>query len=281
MGFDRIKSFAKINLSLNITGKNSYLHKIESIISFISLHDVISIETIKLENHEISFYGEFSKNIEKHNSIYKLLKILDDKNLLNNQKFRIRIKKKIPLKSGLGGGSMNAASILRYFIKKKIVNLNYKEITKICKSIGSDVIIGINPSSMILTSKNQLSLFSNIKKVYVLVVKPNFGCSTKKIYSQVKTLSKPQLNNPTKKMFNLDFLKKLDNKLEEIVLLRYSHLSSIKHYLENLSKNELVRMTGSGSALVVYFKSKKACDNAMRQFKREYKNHWCISSKTI
>jgi len=281
MGFDRIKSFAKINLSLNITGKNSYLHKIESIISFISLHDVISIETIKLENHEISFYGEFSKNIKKNNSIYKLLKILDDKNLLNNQKFRIRIKKKIPLKSGLGGGSMNAASILRYFIKKKIVNLNYKEITKICKSIGSDVIIGINPSSMVLTSKNQLSLFSNIKKVYVLIVKPNFGCSTKKIYSQVKTLSKPQLNNPTKKMFNLDFLKKLDNKLEEIVLLRYSHLSSIKHYLENLSKNELVRMTGSGSALVVYFKSKKACDNAMRQFKREYKNHWCISSKTI
>lgn len=281
MGFDRIKSFAKINLSLNITGKNSYLHKIESIISFISLHDVISIETIKLENHEISFYGEFSKNIKKNNSIYKLLKILDDKNLLNNQKFRIRIKKKIPLKSGLGGGSMNAASILRYFIKKKIVNLNYKEITKICKSIGSDVIIGINPSSMVLTSKNQLSLFSNIKKVYVLIVKPNFGCSTKKIYSQVKTLSKPQLNNPTKKMFNLDFLKKLDNKLEEIVLLRYSHLSSIKHYLENLSKNELVRMTGSGSALVVYFKSKKACDNAMRQFKREYKNHWCIASKTI
>ena len=281
MGFDRIKSFAKINLSLNITGKNSYLHKIESIISFISLHDVISIETIKLENHEISFYGEFSKDIKKNNSIYKLLKILDDKNLLNNQKFRIRIKKKIPLKSGLGGGSMNAASILRYFIKKKIVNLNYKEITKICKSIGSDVIIGINPSSMVLTSKNQLSLFSNIKKVYVLIVKPNFGCSTKKIYSQVKTLSKPQLNNPTKKMFNLDFLKKLDNKLEEIVLLRYSHLSSIKHYLENLSKNELVRMTGSGSALVVYFKSKKACDNAMRQFKKEYKNHWCIASKTI
>ena len=281
MGFDRIKSFAKINLSLNITGKNSYLHKIESIISFISLHDIISIEKAKLDDHKISFYGEFSKNIGKHNSIYKLFKLLDNKNLLNNQKFRIRIKKKIPLQAGLGGGSMNASSILRYLIKKKFVNLKYKEIKKICKSIGSDVIIGINPSSMILTSNNQLSLFSNIKKVYVLIVKPNFGCSTKKIYSQVKTCRKPQLNNPTKKMFNFDFLKRLDNKLEEIVLSRYSHLSSIKLYLENLSKNELVRMTGSGSALVVYFKSKKACDNAMRQFKREYKNHWCIASKTI
>ncbi len=281
MGFDRIKSFAKINLSLNITGKDSHLHKIESIISFISLHDVILIETTNLNNHKIRFYGEFSKNIGKYNSIYKLLKLLDDKDLLNNQKFRIRIKKKIPLQAGLGGGSMNAASILRYLIKKKFVNLNYKEIKKICKSIGSDVIIGINPSSTVLTSKNQLCLFSNIKKIYVLIVKPNFGCSTKKIYSQVKTLSKPQLNNPTKKMFNLDFLKKLDNSLEEIVLSKYSHLSSIKRYLENLSKNELVRMTGSGSALVVYFKSKKACDNAMRQFKKEYKNHWCIASKTI
>ena len=98
MGFDKIKSFAKINLSLNITGKNSFLHKIESIISFISLHDVISIETTQLDNHRISFYGEFSKSIGKYNSIYKLLKILDNKNLLNNQKFRIRIKKKFLFK---------------------------------------------------------------------------------------------------------------------------------------------------------------------------------------
>ena len=277
----RIKSFAKINLALNIIGKSSLLHKIETIVSFISLHDEIFINKINSKKHNIIFTGKFSNNISKNNTISKLLKILENKNLLKNKKFKILIKKNIPNKAGLGGGSMNAASILKYFVKKKIIKVSKKEILTISNLVGSDVILGLDSTNSILNEKNEVKRFTNGKQFYVLIVKPNFGCSTQKIYSQVKTLRKPQLNNPTKKMFNFDFLKRLDNKLEEIVLSRYSHLSSIKLYLENLSKNELVRMTGSGSALVVYFKSKKACDNAMRQFKREYKNHWCIASKTI
>ena len=43
----RIKSYAKINLALNITGKTSYLHKIETVVAFISLHDEILIKQIK------------------------------------------------------------------------------------------------------------------------------------------------------------------------------------------------------------------------------------------
>ena len=46
MKLNKIKSHAKINLSLNVTGKKSYLHKIESIISFIELHDEITIKDI-------------------------------------------------------------------------------------------------------------------------------------------------------------------------------------------------------------------------------------------
>ena len=48
-----IKSFAKINLSLNVTGKTSSLHKIESIISFVSLHDEILIKTINSDNVDL------------------------------------------------------------------------------------------------------------------------------------------------------------------------------------------------------------------------------------
>ena len=47
MSYSRIKSFAKINLALNVIGKNLRLHKIESIVGFVSLHDVILIKEIK------------------------------------------------------------------------------------------------------------------------------------------------------------------------------------------------------------------------------------------
>ena len=121
MKFDKIKSYAKINLALNVVGKTSNLHKIESIISFVDLHDDIMIKEIKSKKHYISFNGKFSKNIPKKNTISYLLQILEKKNLLKNKKFKIKIKKKIPSKAGLGGGSMNAANVLKYFLKKKII----------------------------------------------------------------------------------------------------------------------------------------------------------------
>ena len=119
MKFSTIKSHAKINLSLNVVGKKFSLHKIETIVAFIELHDKIMIKDIKSNKHHILFTGKFSKKIGKKNTVSKLLKILDDKKLLNERKFIIQIDKRIPHKSGLGGGSMNAASILKYFIKKK------------------------------------------------------------------------------------------------------------------------------------------------------------------
>jgi len=114
-----IKSYAKINLALNVTGKNFVLHKIESLISFIDLHDLIYLKKIKQKNHKIIFKGQFSNNIGKLNTVTNLLKLLDNKNLLNNQKFEIKIIKNIPQESGLGGGSMNAASLINFFINKK------------------------------------------------------------------------------------------------------------------------------------------------------------------
>ena len=65
MKINKIKSNAKLNLALNITGKKKVLHKIESIIGFIDLHDVISINQHNGKKHHISFYGKFSKNIGK------------------------------------------------------------------------------------------------------------------------------------------------------------------------------------------------------------------------
>ena len=123
----QVKSHAKINLALNITGKLAKLHKIESIVSFINLHDLIFIKQIKEPNHRIYFYGNFSQKISKNNTVEKLFKILDEKKLLKDKKFQIKIKKNIPQKAGLGGGSMNAASILKILLKKKIIKARKKK----------------------------------------------------------------------------------------------------------------------------------------------------------
>ena len=281
MAFNKIKSYAKLNLSLNITGKNSSYHNIESIVAFVDLYDLIMIKKINLNKHIISFEGKFGENIGKENTVSKLLKLLEKKKLLKNMKFRIKINKRIPNKSGLGGGSMNAANILKFFVRRKIIKTSKKELNQITKLIGSDVILGLKSINSIMTSRNEIKYFNNCNKIYTLIVKPKFGCSTKEIYSKVRKFNKPKLNRPNKKMFNLNYLKNMNNSLEQIVLSKHSQLRTIKLFLENLSKTVFVRMTGSGSAFVAYFQSKERCENAKKQFNKKYKNYWCISSKTI
>jgi len=281
MPSDRIKSYAKINFALNITGKTSFFHKIESIIFFVLLHDSILIRKIKSKKHKISFSGKFSANISNNNTVSKLLRLLEKRKLLTNKKFEIKINKRVPSKAGLGGGSMNAANILRYFVQKKIIKITKKETIEICKLIGSDVILGLNSTSSILTSKNEIKYFSKIKRFHTLIVKPNFGCATKDVYSKVRKFNKPKLNQPSKKMFDSIFLKKMNNNLEPIAFTMYSKLKTIKLYLENLLQPDFVRMTGSGSALVAYYQSKARCKNAEKIFSEKYTNYWCISSKTI
>jgi 4-diphosphocytidyl-2-C-methyl-D-erythritol kinase len=281
MSFSKIKSYAKINLALNIVGKKSSLHKIESIVAFVDLYDDIFIKKIKSKKHKITFCGRFSKNIAKKNTISKLLTVLEANKILKDKKFQIKINKRIPNKAGLGGGSMNAANILKFFLKKNIIKITKKRVEKISRLIGSDVILGLNSTNSILTSKNKIKQFPNCEKIHTLIIKPNFGCSTKEVYSKVKRFNKPKLNQPNKKMFNFDFLEKMNNSLEPIVFEKYYKLRNIKLFLENFSKPAFVRMTGSGSALVAYFISKERRDKAKSQFNKKYKNYWCIASKTI
>ena len=114
-----------------------------------------------------------------------------------------------------------------------------------------------------------------------MIVKPDFGCSTKKIYSKVKRFTKARLNHPSKHMFSLEFLKEMKNDLELIVLNRYSRLRTLKNYLKKLLNVEFVRMTGSGSAIIAYFNSDKKCKEAEKKVRKQFRNYWCKTAKTI
>jgi len=282
VNFNIIKSNAKINLTLGVTGKlNSGYHKIESLVSFLSLYDEIKIKKINNKNHKINFFGKFSKGIKKKNTISKLLKILDEKKLLNNQKYLIKIKKNIPQKAGLGGGSMNASAIIRFFISRKILKFSKKNIVKLTKKIGSDVRLGLDNKNKILHSNGSLELSSRKMRLFVLIVKPNFGCSTKDIYKKVRKYSQKKLQTGKKNHFSLIEILKLQNDLEKVALKYYPKLKQLKSFMEGFENILFVRMTGSGSCILGYFSTKNAAINAAKLFRKKYKNYWCITSKTI
>jgi len=282
MKFEKVNSWAKINLSLNVIKRlsNKY-HNIESLITFIKIYDEIKIKILNEREHKIYFTGKFSKGIPKNNTILKLLKLLEKKKIIKNKKFEIKIKKNIPQKSGMGGGSMNAASVLKYLIKKKIIKISNKKTLEIAYKVGSDVVLGLERKNSILFENGEVGRLKNKINLHVLIAKPNIDCSTKDIYENVKKYSKSLYNNKNKRFFKKSYLAESRNDLENVVFKKYPKIKSLKYFILNLPNILFARMTGSGSALVAYFKSKKAANNAAKVFKSKYKNYWYIVSKTI
>ena len=115
-----IKSYAKINLSLNVSKRvNNGLHEIQSLFCLVNLFDEITIKKQKgsFQKDKVYFSGQFAKDIKSsNNSIQKVLNILRKKKLISNY-YSIKVKKKIPVFAGLGGGSSNGHAILNHFLK--------------------------------------------------------------------------------------------------------------------------------------------------------------------
>ena len=283
----KIKSYCKINLSLRVIKKlNNNYHNIISLITFCDLHDVISISKTRSSRDKISFSGKFKKGInKKSNTVTKILNLLRRAKLLENQAFKINIRKNIPHGSGLGGGSSNAADLLNYFSSKMKLKFRKKKIKQLANQIGFDVPINLERQNTLLTGKKYEILRLNQKfKLNLLIVYPNLICSTKRIYEKNKkiSLSTPQSffcikNN--KKLINL--LKNENNDLEETVIKIYPKVKKIIEYIKSIKGCYFSRITGSGSACIGIFSNMKNAIYAQKLIKLKYPKYWCAVSKTI
>ncbi len=283
----KIKSYCKINLSLKVIKKlNNGYHNITSLITFCGLHDIISISKIRNLKDKISFSGKFKGGIDnKSNTITKVLNLLRKNNLLENQSFKINIKKNIPHGSGLGGGSANAASLLNYLNKKMKLKLNKNKVIKLAEQIGFDVPINLEKRNTFLTGKKDKILRLNKKfKLNLLIVYPNLICSTKKIYKKnaKKSLMKPQSffnEKNNKKLIN--FLKNENNDLEKTVIKIYPKIKKIIDCIKSQKGCYFSRITGSGSACIGIFSNTRNAIYAQKAIRSKYPKYWCVVSKTI
>ena len=283
----KIKSYCKINLSLRVLKKlNSGYHNIISLITFCDLHDVISISKIRNLKDKINFSGKFKRGInKKSNTITEVLNLLRNKKLLENQAFKINIKKNIPHGSGLGGGSSNAADLLNYCNLKMKLKLNKNKIKKMASQIGSDVPVNLERKNTFLTGKKGKILRLNHKfRLNLLIVYPNLICSTKKIYKKNKKISSSQplsfsCIKDNKKLINL--LKNENNDLEKTVIKIYPKVKKIIDYIKSQKGCYFSRITGSGSACIGIFSNVKNVIYAQKLIKLKYPKYWCVISKTI
>lgn len=275
-----LKSFSKINLSLNINSKlKNGLHDIQSYYCLINLFDKIKIRKIDKKKDKVVFFGPFVKHIKKsNNSITNLLKLLRKLELISGY-YSVNVIKNIPVFSGLGGGTSNAASVLKFLLKGK-VSKNILE--KVEKLIGSDLRLFFNKQGFL----QNLRTIKTIKKqkLFFLLSRPNIICSTKKIYSKVKKYSKKKKFN-FQKMNNkkgfINYILEQNNELQSIVEEEYP---SIKILLKDINTEKgcyFSRMSGSGSVCYGLFNNESNAKKALNKIKTKHPKFWFSIAKTV
>jgi len=278
-----IKSYSKINLFLKVLKKNKNgLHNIQSSVMLLDLYDEINVKAIKKNKDKITFVGRFNKNINRNiNSISKALSLLRNHNVISTtKKYKIVINKKIPVFAGLGGGTSNAASLIKYFLKKKP---NNKLLTIFEKEIGSDFRLFFLDHSFQKSLKNIIE-FKKKYAFYFILIYPNIKCSTKEVYSKIKKFNLPLKIDPSKILSKgryIEFIKNENNDLQEIVEIKYKKIKKILDLIK-LQKNCLFsRMTGSGSVCFGIFLKKKSAILGLRTIHKKLPNCWCVLTKSI
>ena len=161
-----LKSYSKINLSLNINYKlKTGLHEIQSYYCLVSLCDKIKINKIKKKKDKIIFKGPFVKNIRKSdNSIIKLLNLMRKLKIISSY-YSLTVVKNIPTFSGLGGGTSNAAFILKFLLKGKIAKNIFDKVEKL---IGSDLRLFFYKQAFLENLKTVKSIKKKTKIIFLI-----------------------------------------------------------------------------------------------------------------
>lgn len=281
----KIKSFAKINLFLDVGKKDKKLglHEIQSLVCLINLFDEIQISRNVKNKDKIKFYGAFSKYVNDKNSITKSLSFLRRTGIIQKKiKYNISINKRIPVFSGLGGGSSNAAFLIKNLVDKKKFTERNKSLFS--RNLGSDLRLFFESKQIFQKKLDKIIKLRTRLKLYFIIVYPFFKSSTKEIYSSFKFYKSFKKNtiyekNSTKKI--IKNLKKEQNSLEALVVSKFPKIQKILLELKNLNKCQFSRLTGSGSACFGVFLTKKAADLGLKKIRKKFPKFWCVVGKTI
>ena len=255
-----VKSTSKINFGLWIKEKrNDGYHEIETIFyENNDLFDIVKIEKTDSSLISVNFLQEeFNKSIPQENNLaYKAAALFFEK-LGVSLNCKITIDKKIPTEAGLGGGSSNAAAVLKGLNKLFDNKLRTSELIQIAKKLGSDVPFLVVGGTCIGKGKgDELETITNNLQLDIKVIKPeNISISTQWAYEEIDLKNK---KDNYKIMFNLFkgirysdydlFFKNIFNDFEEVVFEKYPQLLEIKNQLLK-EGYETVGLCGSGSAV--------------------------------
>ena len=258
---------AKLNLRLKITGRRpDGYHNLVSIMAPVSLFDRIELQITSRNLITISCEG-FSAPADKENLACRAAQAFFAKTGIDHG-LSIKLTKNIPVAAGLGGGSSDAACVLKALNQIWSCPLSAKELAELALGLGADVPFFLTEKPCIVRGIGEiLEPIEKWPKLWYIIVTPPIRVSTAWVYGNLNwsplegtgelELTKDEYQfiivNLKKKVFVI--ARVLDNDLERVTASHFPAIEDIKKTLMD-SGSDGVLMSGSGPSVFGVFGSK-------------------------
>ena len=273
-------AFAKLNLTLDVTGKREDgYHDIKSVMQTVTIRDDVEIDvgTGKPWTLECSMEGIPT---DERNLAWKAAKVYCDAVKVDPEGLAIRIHKRIPSGAGLGGGSADAAAVLRALNKHFGNPLSILALCELGAQVGSDVpFCTLTGTCMVEGRGERLRKLPNMPDCVMVVCKPQFSVSTPELYQKLDETAIPTHpdNNKMESALLMGDIKQVAdcvyNVFDPVVTQDHLELNYIKSIM-NTYGSLIGSMTGSGSAVFAIAESFEAaiimCDMLRDKYPQIY-----------
>ena len=248
-------AFAKINLTLDVLGKRpDGYHDIKSVMQTISIRDDVEIDLGTGKPWCLRCSREGIPTDER-NLAWKAAKVFFDAAKKDPDGLEIRITKRIPSEAGLGGGSADAAAVLRALNKHYGSPFSVLALAELGSQVGSDVPFCVLCGTAEVTGRGEyLRKLPDLPECVFVVVKPAFSSSTPELYRKLDESAiarRPDHNAMERALLAGDLgavAENVCNVFDPIVTAEHLELNYIKSIMNSYGSLGQ-QMTGSGSAV--------------------------------
>jgi 4-diphosphocytidyl-2-C-methyl-D-erythritol kinase len=259
---------AKINLGLRITAKrNDGYHNIETIFYPVGLYDALEfvVSSEKQKKDIFTVTGLETGGLPEDNLVIKGVHLL--RKNFPVPFLKIHLHKAIPAGAGLGGGSSDAAAIIRCINHFFNLSIDNDKLIALALEIGSDCPFFLENVPSIARGRGEIlePVDYFLSGYYILLINPGIGISTKEAYHNCKpgqplTDLKKLISFPIEEWKNL-----IINDFEKIVFKTYPMIENIKKILYE-SGAIYSSMSGSGSTVYGIFREKPVIPESLENF---------------
>ena len=273
-----VKARAKINISLDITGKRTDgYHDISTVMHTLALHDTLHIKKIYKPD-----YLKVVSNLawlpdDERNLAYRAAKYLKDRFAIDDGIF-IKINKAIPASAGLAGGSADCAAALAGVRSLFKLPVDDEELRDLSVQFGADVPFCVMRGCAHATGIGEvLEPLPPLPYMHIVLVKPPIIISTEEIFRDFdidnmgKRPDTQRILRGIKSHDMTEICAGMANVLESVTARRHPIISELKNFLTDRGA-EAAMMTGSGPTVFGIFTGRKAAEEAAKSLKETYRN---------